>query len=202
MSAGVNDSFKLNMPQSQRPRRAAVFFQDACYQHHYIRSRDLSSIVERPERLRAVLIGLAAAIARLEDAVPQTSKSELMDNSKDLETDGLTAALGRMNLAPDSSKSGKSPVSIVQTSAVVDILNHPAVKFVHGDVDGDVYLENLKNWARDSRDKILEGGSEIPEGLSQGDLYRKYLSTILSTNSNSRGLQQSVRSLSMRFRVL
>ena len=60
------------------------------------------------------------------------------------------------------------------------MFNHPAVKFIHGDVDGDAYLENLRAWARDSQDKILRGESEIPEGLSPGDLYRKsfYVSCI------------------------
>jgi len=159
---------------------AAVFLQDACYQHHYIRSRDTSAIVERPERLRAVTIGLAAAIAHLEDALPQASTSGPLEGSKDLVTDNLTAALDRMDLALDPLKSRQLPVSIVQSSASVDLLDHPAVKFVHGDVNGDIYLENLKDWARDSEEKIVKGGSEIPEGLLQGDLYRKSLSSTLS----------------------
>jgi histone deacetylase HOS3 len=52
-------------------------------------------------------------------------------------------------------------------------------------VEGDVYLENLKAWARDSHDKILKGGSEIPEGLSQGDLYRKFFLQSTSLNDDS-----------------
>jgi histone deacetylase HOS3 len=71
----------------------------------------------------------------------------------------------------NSSSSGQ-PVSIVRSSASVDILSHPAVKYVHGDIDGDVYLENLVRWIRESKDKIDNEGSEIPENLSQGDLYR------------------------------
>jgi histone deacetylase HOS3 len=60
----------------------------------------------------------------------------------------------------------------VQSSASADILSHPAVKYVHGDIDGDVYLENLVTWTRESRAKIDKGESEIPANLSQGDLYR------------------------------
>ncbi|KAF8058708.1 histone deacetylase complex protein [Lyophyllum atratum] len=156
------------------PKRPAVFVQDACYQHQYIRSRDLSAIVERPERLRAVTIGLSAAIARLEAAFPPAmvseSKASSSSNVKDeaLDPDDLAAAMGRMNIVvPDP-----SPVSIVRSHASVDLLHHPAVKYIHGDIDGDVYMEKLTGWARDSWEKIREGGSEIPEGLPQGDLYR------------------------------
>ena len=65
------------------------------------------------------------------------------------------------------------PFHFVHSDAIVDILNNPAVKFVHGDIDGDVYLENLKNWAKMSKEKVEKGDSEIPETLSQGDLYRR-----------------------------
>jgi histone deacetylase HOS3 len=51
-------------------------------------------------------------------------------------------------------------------------LDNPAVKYVHGDIDGDVYLQNLKAWARDSEDHITKKGSEMPEGMPPLDLYR------------------------------
>ena len=59
----------------------------------------------------------------------------------------------------------------------MDLLNDPAVKFVHGDIERDVYLESLKSWAKDSQDKVAKGESEIPEGYSQGDLYRRLILT-------------------------
>ncbi|KAG6827001.1 hypothetical protein H0H92_013616 [Tricholoma furcatifolium] len=145
-------------------RRPTIFLQDACYQHQYIRSKDLSAIVERPERLRAISVGLSAGMARLEAILPRdTSGSEPLD------ADDLAGALGRLNIGPEPSH--RTPVSIVRSTASVDLLNNPAVKFIHGDIDGDVYLEKLKGWARDSVEKINQTGSEIPEGLSQGDLY-------------------------------
>ena len=64
-------------------------------------------------------------------------------------------------------------------AAPTTLLNNNAVKFVHGDIDGDVYLENLIRWARECADKIREGASEIPEHLSQGDLYCSYFLPIL-----------------------
>ena len=100
-------------------RQTAVFLQKACLRHHYIRSRDISCIVERPERLRAVNIGLAAAVARLEDSVGCAEKAKhdsedgqpgrvahLQDNKPD--ADELASALGRLNLASLES-SGPSP---------------------------------------------------------------------------------------------
>ncbi|KAK7048838.1 histone deacetylase HOS3 [Favolaschia claudopus] len=139
------------------PLKPAIFLQDACFQHRYIRSRDLSAIVERPERLRAVTIGISAAISRLE-GVPNQPKPEL-------DPDDLASQLARLNIQPDI------PVTIIQSSASIDILSHPAVKYVHGDVDGDVYLENLVRWIKESKEKVEKEESEIPSNLSQGDLY-------------------------------
>lgn len=156
-------------------KETAVFLQDICFQHHFIRSRDTSAIVEKPERLRAVNVGLAAAIAHLEESLAATKVELKYTLPTASSSDDLAVALGRMNLAAQGIDplESSSPVSIIKSAASVDMFNHPAVKFIHGDVDGDVYLENLRAWARDSRDKILKGESEIPEGLSQGDLYRK-----------------------------
>jgi hypothetical protein len=157
-------------------KETAIFLQDICLQHRFIRSRDTSAIVEKPERLRAVNTGLAAAMAHLEQSLAAT-KVDYHALSTGSTSDDLAAALDRMNLAAqgvDPLESQSSPVSVIKSAASVDMLNHPAVKFIHGDVDGDLYLENLKDWARDSHDKIMKGGSEIPEGLPQGDLYRKY----------------------------
>ena len=138
---------------------ATIFLQNACFAHRYIRSRDTSAIVERPERLRAVELGLAAISARFEGVLPQTVTAA--------EPNDLVSALEQMTLGTGPSKA----IPIVNSSASVNILQHPAVKFVHGDIDGDVYLQNLQRWAKDSLDKITKGDSEIPEGLSQGDLY-------------------------------
>lgn len=157
----------------------AVYLQKACLQHRYIRSRDNSNIVERPERLRAVNIGLAAAVARLEERVPATSTLPRVPASNsavpqvDEGADELTNALGKLQLAtsPSSEPFPGIPLTFVHSEASADLLNHPAIKFVHGDIERDLYLENLKLWAQSSQDKVNQGESEIPEGYSQGDLY-------------------------------
>jgi histone deacetylase HOS3 len=56
---------KLATQSSSKP---AIFIQDACYQHKWIRTPDASHIFERPQRIRAVKLGLAAAIARVEES--------------------------------------------------------------------------------------------------------------------------------------
>ncbi|KAG6886920.1 hypothetical protein C0992_001620 [Termitomyces sp. T32_za158] len=135
------------------PTRSLIFLQTACRDHRYIRSRDLDAIVERPERLRAVTLGLAAALARLE-----SSSNEL---------DTLTGALDRLSIAVSAPRPHAAPALIVRSTASVDLLHDPAVRFIHG----DAYPAQLSRWAQDSREAIASGTSEIPEGLPQGDLY-------------------------------
>ena len=164
----------------QRQPRTAVYLQDLCYRHRYIRSRDNSLVFERPERLRAVKVGLAAALSRLEDLVTSRSLevgipvSDSFDASPSVSDESaLVAALDRMSMNSvyrvDFPKLG---LNIIQSGATIDILNHPAVKFIHGDIERDTYLENLVSWVKSSQDKISAGDSEIPDGLSPTDLYR------------------------------
>ena len=156
-------------------RRATVFLQDACLLHQYIRSKDTSAIVERPERLRAINVGVAAFCARLEALLLSLhqAKNEPQSNAASADED-IVAALGRLNIqAPSQYGSPSFPIRIHQSKATLDLLNHPAVKFVHGDIERDVYLENMIRWSKESRDNIATRSTEIPEGLSQGDLYRE-----------------------------
>lgn len=154
-------------------KRTGVCIQNACLQHRFIRSQDLSNVVERPERLRAVNIGIAAAIARLEDLLADsTPASTPTPTTSPNEDHDLITALNNMKIESSHLKP-TSKIPVVQSQATINLLNNAAVKFVHGDIDGDVYLETLKKWAKESADKIAQGDSEIPEGYSQGDLYRK-----------------------------
>jgi len=180
-------------PNTSGSASFALFLQDACLKHQYIRSRDVSTIVERPERIRAVKAGLAVALSRLEelDITPPLKSPPLPADASKVDPsnpDDLAKALDQMTLGAStavSSESKTTPVQIVHSTASVDILNNPAVKFVHGDIDGDVYLEKLKDWVANSVDKISKGESEIPGGLSQGDLYREFSFIPISSNFSS-----------------
>ena len=145
---------------------ASIFIQDACYQHRFIRSNDLSSIVERPERMRAVKIGLSAAISRLEEAVLSNRSNSTHD--KPAPDSDIIDAFQSLDITQETRP---NVVQIVNSNSSINILNNKAVKFVHGDIEGDVYLENLTKWVKESSEKIKVGESEIPSHLSQGDLY-------------------------------
>jgi histone deacetylase HOS3 len=167
--AQVSSESETLSSSSKVPIFVKIYLQDDCLEHRFIRSRDTSSIVERPERLRAVKIGLAAAIAHIEEAEDALKPS----NANVSVEDELTAALGKMDIATsDSGFIRARSISVTRSTATVDLLDNPAVKYVHGDIDGDVYLQNLKAWARDSEDNITKKGSEMPEGMPPLDLYR------------------------------
>ena len=149
--------------------KPTIFLQEACLRHQYIRSKNTSNIVERPERLRAVNVGISAALSCLETLRPP---DEPKIKQEDNDADDLVAALDKLKIGVPEKASKELGATINKSTASVDLLNNPAVKFVHGDVDGDVYLENLIKWAKESRDAVTKGESEIPLNLPQGDLYR------------------------------
>jgi histone deacetylase HOS3 len=124
--------------------------------------------VERPERVRAVKVGLAATVSRLEELLTHTPLESAKEAATD--PDDLASALDRMKLDPKT----KIPLQVIYSSATVNLLNDPAVKFVHGDIDGDIYLENLVEWVAASHDNVANNNSEIPDNMSQTDLFRKY----------------------------
>jgi histone deacetylase HOS3 len=177
---GVQSRVPISMMDSTPS--TTIFLQDACLQHKYVRTKDSSHIFERPERLRAVKIGLCAAISRLEESLPvATTTGATAARAEDSDADSLVAAIENLRLEQDSAEfplPKGHPVQVVRSSAKVDILSHPAVKYVHGDVNGDVYLQKLVEWARHSAEKISNGQSEIPSGLPQGDLYSKVLKSL------------------------
>ena len=160
-----------SVPKSPSTR---IYLQEACLRHQFIRSKDTSNVVERPERLRAINVGIAAILARLESqlAVPVAESDQ----------DALADALSRINLSNNVAHPRDLPVEFVKSSATLDVLNNPAVKFVHGDIEGDVYLEKLVKWTKESRQKIVDEGCELPEGMPKGDLYRAFALSFVSTS--------------------
>ncbi|KAG2360657.1 Arginase/deacetylase [Suillus spraguei] len=164
----VSSESEVRPSLSKVPKHVKIYLQDDCLKHRFMRSRDTSGVVERPERLRAVKIGLAAAIARIEEAEGALKPS---DTNVSVE-DELAAALGKMDITTsDGGFIRARSISVTRSTATVDLLDNAAVKYIHGDIDGDVYLQNLKAWARDSEDNITKKGSEMPEGMPPLDLY-------------------------------
>ncbi|KAF8600397.1 Arginase/deacetylase [Ceratobasidium sp. AG-I] len=156
-----------------KPPKLSIHIQPACAEHRYIRDKDLSSIVERPERLRALGVGIAASIAL----------AELAAASKELTTDSLVDSLNNLDLESKEATQGKSSVVQISRHPAPDdasFLANPAVRTVHAleedtsaSSTGEEYLSQLAGWVSAAEGRIKGGESEIPEGegLSQGDLY-------------------------------
>jgi len=182
---------------SQQP--LGLFIQPACLQHRYIRHSNASHIFERPERLRAVLLGVAAAIARVEEldtalglgnsGIPsQPSHPSLASGLS--ENSDLSSLLSSLSIGASSSQfiqpqhldivppppAPRTPGQILQ--------HHPALQLAHSPPPDEgiyearttassTYLRDLLRWATEAVEKIKETGCEIPSGLglNQGDLY-------------------------------
>jgi histone deacetylase HOS3 len=92
-------------------RPLALCLQPACVKHRWIRTSNASHIYERPERIRAVLLGAAAAISRLEaeriseeqpedgNGADRTEQQDEEDRRKREETPDVSDMLGNLNLS-------------------------------------------------------------------------------------------------------
>lgn len=122
-----------------------LFIQPACLQHRYIRHANSSHIFERPERLRAVLLGVAAAVARLEEAEAKVAKAineskvitQAMEAGADrsVSTKGLSTAPSEDLSSLLSSLSINSSASVPFTSPkYIDVVTPPVPPSRPGDV--------------------------------------------------------------------
>jgi len=180
-----------DMASAQEP--LGLFIQPACLQHRYIRHSNSSHIFERPERLRAVLLGVAAAIARLEEVKdPQSLSTGDQTNvpSSSSTNNDLSSLLSSLSIA-SSSVAAFTPSNHLNIVAPPQppinpgqiLLHHPALQLAHSpppdeglyDATGvsSNYMRDLNKWASEAVERIKETGCEIPGGLglNQGDLY-------------------------------
>jgi histone deacetylase HOS3 len=160
----------------------ALHIQPACLEHKYIRHKDSSHIFERPERLRAVLLGFAAALARL----------EAIDGPRTPAADDLSALLGSLSLTSFLTPTHLSvvPPPPAPSRPGQVLLHHPALQLAHsppidapfpylprggggGAIPQSAYLKDLFKWASEAVETIRNTGCEIPAdmGLNAGDLY-------------------------------
>lgn len=184
--------------------RTSIYLQEKCFLHRYIRNKDTSAIVERPERLRAVALGLAVALARLDDEATTTERVDQGSNQASTsinDGDLLARAMSQLDISKSSPTPASNHCRVVHSDASFDVVSHPAARFIHAMSEGSTvedYPTRLRTWAQQSESKIANGESEIPEGLSQGDLYR--MSTCLSGAYSSYALRLTdIFSLSRKF---
>lgn len=118
-------------PRPSPSRRTAVIFQEACTKHRYSRNTDIGSIVERPERIRAVKTGVASAWARLESRSVAHGGSKWEPAAAGVEDlDALMLGLA----IKDNKGKGKEvlggPFDILFSTAILPV-NDPALLFIH-----------------------------------------------------------------------
>ncbi|KAF5009496.1 hypothetical protein FDECE_4285 [Fusarium decemcellulare] len=148
-------------PAPTRQTQTIVILNDAVYGHRFSRPRTsraaLSTIVERPERIKAAVLGVSTAYVRLggrhsEGAYPLHPKREVED------LPGI-------------------PFRIHKTDRKLSLLS-PAVVNVHG----TKWMEELKMMCDAAESKLAMGGKELqrpdlnrgtekPEKFHEGDLY-------------------------------
>ena len=140
----------------------AVVLHDACYGHRYARPKtskaNLNTIVERPERIKATVMGLAAAYVRL----------------------GERHAEGRYS--PQMQRQPKMPIPFaISKSCRRILLTDPVVTNVHG----SKWMQDLITMCKDAESKLALNGKELvrpssePHNVSnsekpklhEGDLY-------------------------------
>ncbi|KHN99800.1 histone deacetylase HosB [Metarhizium album ARSEF 1941] len=150
-------------PIATLPTDTVVVLNDAVYGHRFSRPRTsrnaLSTIVERPERIKAAILGISAAYVRL----------------------GGRHCQGHLPIHPKKSLSDVEsiPFRIHKTSRQLSLLS-PAVTNVHG----TKWMEELKLMCGSAESILAMGGKElqrpdifrgpehpVPQKLHEGDLY-------------------------------
>lgn len=153
----------LHNPDSNKSSNTLVILHDACYGHRYSRPKstksDLATIVERPERLQAVSLGVALAYVRLGDRHHD----------------------GKFQIHPklDPTTLPSIPFRIQKTDRRISLAS-PAVTNVHG----TKWMEELKILCGLAGTRLATGDDELerpnverdagadpPEKFHVGDLY-------------------------------
>ncbi|RYP15534.1 hypothetical protein DL765_005653 [Monosporascus sp. GIB2] len=168
VAAVANEYFKreldtLHAGLSTRPTETVVILHDACYGHRFSRPRSskglLSTIVERPERIQASILGVSTAYVRL----------------------GERHSEGNVPIHPnlDPTTLPSIPFLILKTERRLH-LDASAVTNVHG----TKWMEELKMMCESAEVKLATNGNELrrpdinrgsdaepPQKLHEGDLY-------------------------------
>ncbi|OTA59194.1 Arginase/deacetylase [Hypoxylon sp. EC38] len=152
----------LHGDSASRQSETIVILHDACYGHRFSRPRatksELNTIVERPERILASILGLSVAYVRL----------------------GERHSEGKHPIHPqlDPMTLPSVPFHIFKTGRTVT-LDSPAVTNVHG----NKWMEDLKQMCDSAESKLASNTNELqrpevnkgqagpPEELHKGDLY-------------------------------
>ncbi|KAE8148395.1 histone deacetylase domain-containing protein [Aspergillus avenaceus] len=132
---------------SELQSQTLVVIHDACYGHRFSRPRasvrDLGSIVERPERVQAVVLGISAAYVRL---------AQRYDGGRFPPQPGM-----KLNELP-------SPPFQIRKTARTIALNSPAVTHIHG----SKWMDDLKAMCDAAESRLALNGKELVRPPSAG----------------------------------
>lgn len=108
--------------------------------HRYVRGTDVSLIVERPERIRALLLGVASILGRIGTGEWQDGNMKQSKPSDASDADSLVDLLGGMSVGgSDSKAAGQSstlPIQVLHSTKSIPLHPaHPALAVVHAGED-------------------------------------------------------------------
>ena len=169
--------------------------------HRYVRGVDKSSIVERPERIRAVLLGIAGAYG-LYEAMPKAAKAETpddlasmlsgmdMNKERPTESPAMRAFVSRRSVALDDTEPALAYVHAHEPAAYGTATQYTPDSVAHGTTHlarlvqlgaqaPNAAPDRVQHRAAAGSDDSSSDGegdvrmhpSEVPEQLPQGDLY-------------------------------
>lgn len=197
--ADENEEVKPNAVTSHALQRETkdigVIIQSLCHLHRWTRTSSDAHVYERPERLRSIRLGLAVARARLLQAYPhervhgaQRGAASIAAKGKGRQADQQEAGgesqledlLDRLSLKANSESQSPSdvshtiyeglPFSILSTARRLPLCS-PSVSAAVTLAHGEEYARQLGGYIKQVASLQAAHESEVPEGLSQGDLY-------------------------------
>ncbi|CAO1633057.1 unnamed protein product [Sympodiomycopsis kandeliae] len=152
-----------------------VIVAPAVLAHRYVRGNDTSLIVERPERVRAVLLGISAVLGRLGTEDEQINQPNTTANRKQAGgSDDLVSQLAGMSVGNKEDDNSRvrnlhSPVQVLHSTRSISFHpSHPALSAIHGHED-ELVTWDLPECETRRRLKHHKTSSERTDGSPEVD---------------------------------
>ena len=165
---------KLEDTTMHEQRDVGVILQSLCHLHRWTRTYNDLHIYERSDRLRSIRLGIAAAHGRLRAAYPHRVSVKGKERAQENQPqDSLESLLENLTIQTNGAGAENSatlhecyPFSVSTTQRRLSLFS-PAVAFAHG----PDYAARLTSYLAGVAKAHSASESEVPDELSQGDLY-------------------------------
>lgn len=165
---------KLEDTTTHEQRNVGVILQSLCHLHRWTRTNNDLHIYERSDRLRSVRLGIAAAHGRIRAAYPHRVSVKGKERAQENQPqDSLESLLENLTIKPNGTGAQDSgtlhegyPFSVSTTQRRLSLFS-PAVALAHG----PDYVARLTSYLTGVAKAHSASESEVPDDLSQGDLY-------------------------------